>query len=472
MRQILMASFLLFFALTGCSAESAEDKPPVGHNTSDSHGDDSSSAEDGTHVTDAGETSSENTAATEDNRYAASEIPPPRALGDTFKVVDQLLFPFQEEDQSCKGFDLDDEVTIDKEKDECGWDDFTHPNGKEGIDNNLARLTPLFDSVGLGQAFQYLQDSIESSGFFLMWEIRGVDDLENDDTIELIFHVGGGAGILGTDGSLVPDQTLCIQNDSPRTKALSARLEDGWVHAQFDSLTMPLVLFERLYEFVFIGARLEARLHPDGTITDGIIGGVLTLDNLLQIAEKGGQNQGGLYETVQFILGPMGDMPTDEGPCTGLSSAFEFTSLPAFIYPEEMECDTCGNGACEYFESCETCLEDCCPDCGDGVCNFYPQETFSISFSSAGFSPETTEVLVGDTLQFTNETDNAIHLLCDNLFDVVEIAPGASHNTVTLESGTSSCRTLEETGLFANIIIQDNFSETCQSCPSDCPDGC
>ena len=101
-----------------------------------------------------------------DERYAASTLPTPHALGDSHLVVDHLTFPFADDNGNCVGFDLDNTVTEDAEEDVCGWADYESPSGEVGIDNNLAQLTPLFDAVGLGQAFQYLQDSIESSGFF------------------------------------------------------------------------------------------------------------------------------------------------------------------------------------------------------------------------------------------------------------------------------------------------------------------
>lgn len=404
--------------------------------------------------------------------FGPSTPPPSALLGDSHLLINNLLFPFEEENGTCIGFDLDEENTQDEEADPCGWTDYESPTGAIGVDNNLARLTPLFDSVGLGQAFQYLQDSIESSGFFLMFALEGVDDLENDPDIQLMFHVGGGAALLGTSGGLVADQTLCIQNDSPALPSLNARIENGWIYAEFESLILPLVLFERLYEFVFLGAKLQAKIHADGSMHQGVVGGVLTLDNILQIAAKGGQNQGGLYETVQFILGGMGDMETEEGPCTGLSSAFAFTALPTYVYPEEMDCDTCGNAICESFESCETCLMDCCPSCGNGVCDFFDQATHSITFLESGFNPASTEGLVGDKVVVSNESPESIHLLCDGFFDVTEILPGESYETALIEAGSFPCRTLEYLGLFGEVLSADNYSETCQSCPQDCPDGC
>ena len=201
-------------------------------------------------------------------------------------------------------------------------------------------------------------------------------------------------------------------------------MEDGILHARFEELVMPFVLFERLYEFRFLEARLQGKLGDDGRITEGIVGGTITLENLLDLAEKGGQNQEVFFETVQAILKPMGDMPTANGPCTGLSAAFEFSSAPVYVYPETVECDRCGNGTCENFESCETCLVDCCPNCGDGVCDFFPPTELAVALTGSGFSSQKIEVLVGDTIRFENELDSSVHLVCDGLMDIVPAGAG------------------------------------------------
>ena len=408
----------------------------------------------------------------DEERYAAAQTTALDLADHPFRVVDQLAFPFADENGACVGFDLDGVVSDSKESDACGWEDYVSPEGVAGIDNNLAVLTPLFDSVGLGQAFLYLQDSIESSGFFLLFEVQGVDPELQDGPIDLVFHVGGGEGLIGTDGSLVAEQTLCIQNDSPALPADSSWVEDGWIHARFTELVMPFVLFERVYEFRFLDARLKGKLNADGRVTNGIVGGTITLENLLELAENGGQNQGGLFETVQGILKPMGDMPTENGACTGLSSAFEFSSAPVYVYPDSQECDRCGNGTCENFESCETCLVDCCPTCGDGICDFFPPTETVITLDESGFSPSTVDVLVGDTIRFENTQTSAVHLVCDGLMDIVLLDESSTHETVPLGSGAFSCRLLEEDGIYATIDVEDNTSETCQSCPSDCLEGC
>ena len=161
----------------------------------------------------------------------------------------------------------------------------------------------------------------------------------------------------------------------------------------------------------------------------------------------------------------MGDMPTANGPCTGLSAAFEFSSAPVYVYPETVECDRCGNGTCENFESCETCLVDCCPNCGDGVCDFFPPTELAVALTGSGFSSQKIEVLVGDTIRFENELDSSVHLVCDGLMDIVLLEPGSSYEAVPLESGTFSCRLLEDDGKYTTVEVEITQAKPAKAVP-------
>ena len=111
---------------------------------------------------------SEETEEADPTRYAAARTDALEMAAHPYRVVDKLAFPFADENGACIGFNLDEIASDSKEDDDCGWEDQVSPDGVPGVDNNLAFLTPVFDSVGLGQAFLYLQDSIESSGFFFV----------------------------------------------------------------------------------------------------------------------------------------------------------------------------------------------------------------------------------------------------------------------------------------------------------------
>lgn len=383
-------------------------------------------------------------------------------------LINTLTFPEEVSPGVVRGFDLDGRVSDGTSPEDCDWEDFESPDGVAGIDNQMARLTPLFEPAGLGQAFDYLETSIEDSGFFHLFELRGVDDLVNDDEVELVYELGGGSALMDTSGNLVAEQTMCVQNDSPSLMADSARIVDGVLHAEFEALTFVFSMFERVYPFVFMKTKLQIRIDERGHLVEGLVGGTVSMSALLALVEKGAQNTGGLLEPMTALLSPLGDMPSAEGPCTALSSVFDFSAIPVYFFPPESECDPCGNDICEYFESCETCVEDCCSGCGNGQCDVYEQSQHALSVSASGFSASEVTVMVGDTLTWSNDTEGPINLICDGNLGHKTVDAQESYETIATESGSFDCRVHELPGKLQTLAIEDNHSENCQSCPGDC----
>jgi hypothetical protein len=398
----------------------------------------------------------------------AAEAQPPQSV-QRF-LINTLTFPVELSPGVVRGFNLDGNVSDGTDPEDCDWEDFESPDGVQGIDNQMARLTPLFEPAGLGQAFDYLETSIEDSGFFHLFELRGIDDLVNDDEVELIYELGGGSALMDTEGNLVADQTMCVQNDSPSVKADSAKIVDGVLVAEFSVLSFMFSMFERVYPFVFTGAKLRIRFNEEGHLVEGLVGGTLAMSDLLALVAKGAQNTGGLLGPMTALLTPLGDMPSVEGPCSALSSVFDFSAIPVFFFPPDSGCDPCGNGVCEYFEACETCLEDCCSGCGNSVCDVYENSAHPVTVTGSGFTAVQLDVMVGDTVSWTNDTDGPINLLCDGSLGNHTVDSGEVHDSVATESGTYSCRVHELPGQLQTLSITDNHTENCQSCPGDCGD--
>ena len=384
-------------------------------------------------------------------------------------LVTGLRFPFEGPEGIVPGFDLDGAVSDPSQPHPCGWDDFTSPYGTPGIDNQAAILSPLFDAVGFGQAHQYLQTSIEASGFFILFDLSGVDDLENDPEIDVVYEVGGGSGVMDSAGTLVPYQTMCVQDDSPSVVATEAYIEDGVLHAKFDAIVLLISMFERVYPFTIAETHLMGNISGEGFITDGVVGGRLSIEELLNLISKMGQNQGGLTETMQPIIAGLGDLPSESGECGGMSGALVFDTVPAFFYPEDSECDPCGNGTCDVFESCETCQLDCCSGCGDGVCHRYESITEEVSITEVGFEPDTLSLTVSDKVRWTNNTGAAVNLACDGgMLSVERIEAGESKKLIMQASGDYACSTYEQIGRVNALAVVDNQTEDCQACPQDC----
>jgi len=351
----------------------------------------------------------------------------------------------------------------------CGQADFEDRSGNQGIDNQVSILTPIFDLVGVGQIHQYLQESIDSSGFFLLFDVNDVDSLTNDPSVSLVFEVGGGSGVMGRDGGLVPNQTMCVQKDSPSTKAEAAWIEDGMLYGQFTELTILVSRFERVYPLTLRGAKYSVHISDlaKGRAA-GVVGGGVSLAELMDLVVKMAQNQSNLVETVEPLLVGMGDLPDGDEPCGAMSVGLVFDVVPVFFYPPEVQCDPCGNSVCDSFESCETCRLDCCPGCGNAQCDVYETGKYDVTVGIAGFSPDISNHLVGDKLKFINTTEGTINLVCDDMFSSIQVVAGDSTSHTIQNSGEFTCRTYEQPGNTLVVKAADNHTEDCQSCPEDC----
>lgn len=385
-------------------------------------------------------------------------------------LISKMTFPFADENDQLRGFNLDGIVSKGNKPEDCTWADYTSPDGEQGIDNQMARLSPLFEPFGLGQAFAYLENSIEDSGFFAMFEVRGLDDMVNDDEVEVVFELGGGSAVMGPDADMVPWQTMCVQTDSPSLKAKLGRVEDGWLYAEFDELPFTISMFERVYVFEFRDLKVKARIDERGFLVDGLVGGTLPVSNVMALVIKGAQNTGGLLGPMTALMDGLGDMTTEDGPCTAISTVFDFGAVPVYFFEDSQACDPCGNDVCEYFESCETCLVDCCPGCGNGTCEDYPVRSLPVALTSTGFEPNTLDLLVGDELTWTNQMDSDLHLRCDHFDKTEPLKPGASFSKVVTAAATISCTLHEMPGVTQVLYVEDNYSEHCENCPGDCGD--
>lgn len=456
MKQCLVLSILL----VGVACSSSSD--PVAASEPDASG---SSDTQGAIVLDAAlEDAVENRVAPDAQGVDAEAARPGRIR----MMVSTLAFPQADENGNVPGFDLDDSLSTGVEK-ACGQTDFVDADGNGGIDNQVSILTPLFDLVGVGQIHQYLQESIDSSGFFLMFDVSGIDSLEDDPDVSLVFEVGGGAGVMGRNGGLVPNQTMCVQEDSPSTNAEAAWIEGGVLHARFSELTILVSRFERVYPITLRGAMYSAdisALQTEGAA--GVVGGGVSMTELMSLVVKMAQNQSNLVETVEPLLSGMGDLPIGEEACGAMSLGLVFDAIPVFFYPPEVKCDPCGNGVCDTFESCETCFADCCPGCGNGVCDVYETGKTDIAITTSGFEPLLSEHLVGDKLIWTNNTGGIVNLVCDGLFTSVQVVDGESYSHTLQSSGGYSCKTYELVGETMSVQVADNHTEDCQSCPQDC----
>ncbi len=277
-------------------------------------------------VTDAGQD-----VAADQDEVAEADIEPGPPAPRVF-VIDTMGFATETEPGVAKGFNLDGQVSDGSDPETCGHGDFTSPEGEPGVDNTLATLVPLFELTGLGAAEGLIQSTIDEGGILLMWQVDGVDDPVNDDAVSVMVRAGEGVPLLGTDGLLLAGQTFGLHPDSPDSRSDDASIEDGVLFAGPFTLRLPLVVFGVRYELTFHDAYLRARWTEDGRLVDGVLGGAVPYGDLIKVGELAAQDDASVLPAIELVFGGAMDMaPDDEGVCTRLSGAFQFTAVSAFL---------------------------------------------------------------------------------------------------------------------------------------------
>ena len=251
-------------------------------------------------------------------------------------VIDAITFAAETAPGVSPGFNLDGMVSNGSDVESCGGVDYTDPDGTPGVDNQAALLVPVFDLVGFGAVSSFIQGAVAEGGFLLLWQIDGIDDLFYDEEVTVRMRFGSGVPILGTDGRIVAGQTYHLHGDSPDQVVPNARITDGVLEAGPYDTFLPIDVFGVHYELDVRGAYLRGRLTYDGGIEDGVLGGAVTYESLLELAEKADGEAGGIYDRVLLITDGLTDMMRDdEGVCQAMSASLVYSAVPAFFYPGE-----------------------------------------------------------------------------------------------------------------------------------------
>ena len=126
------------------------------------------------------------------------------STGDSYFYVVNLLDIAKEMDGGSAGYNLDGRVSDVTDDEGCNQDDFTSPEGVEGVDNAMAVLLPILSSVA-GDISETIQESVNDGSILVLVELRSVNDFTNDACVGMSLYVGevpgGGAQSL-MDGLL------------------------------------------------------------------------------------------------------------------------------------------------------------------------------------------------------------------------------------------------------------------------------
>ncbi len=246
------------------------------------------------------------------------------------------------------GRDLDGLVSHGSDAETCGTVDFTSPDGTPGVDNELYRVMGCIDSFRRDPEFaggameDYHIGSYRDGETTTLMEIRGVDDRQNDDSVEIGVYASFEPTLFDSEKNGLPYASITVTDNKTWHSLGTGRIVDG------ELITDPFTLRTRLgwagrpAEYLIYDTIIHLDLNEDGS-AEGDLVGYFDLDHAywnnfhdaagaLQVAN------GYTCPAVWTALQEHADGHYDEesGRCTAISTAMRIEAVPAFvIHPPE-----------------------------------------------------------------------------------------------------------------------------------------
>jgi len=251
-----------------------------------------------------------------------------RVVATQEAAIAKLTLGREEPRGVAPGFDLDADVSVSDGR-SCYQRDFTDSAGREGIDNQLARLMPLIDLAGEGALEGLIQGAINEGRALMLLRVED----RADGLVDLSMLRGDDTPLLGTDGYLLPGQTLAVRADTLLGRFTGGTREGHVLRFGPMDLELPVVVFSLLYTMNLHRAYVEFDLMEDGTVLGGRLGGAVRVDQVLALASQAAERTHGLEMLLNGGVRDVADLDRDaSGACQSLSMGVTFSGVPAFSF--------------------------------------------------------------------------------------------------------------------------------------------
>ena len=237
----------------------------------------------------------------------------------------------------------------------CKHDNFTHPDGTPGIDNQMYRLIGCvygWRRGGLPELNAHEGRGTSGLGMTLI-EITGVTDPRNSPDVTVSFYRSVDQFALDGSGRPLPysSYNVDVAKDQPRYgDSLKGAIKNGVLTTARGDVRLP---FYGNYNFLHPTIRdmdLTLEIAADGSTAKGSVSGYYNLDEFLYYVggmvghTSTGDNCPAMYVAGHQLADGYPDPKT--GECTHLSSAFNIGAYAAFIiHPEGSEPKTAKTAA-------------------------------------------------------------------------------------------------------------------------------
>lgn len=247
------------------------------------------------------------------------------------------------------GLDLDDGKGA-SDPEGCAHEEFTSPAGDAGIDNQEYRALGCkaewrgLDGNG-GDQLIGMRQFFASGEWTQVILLRGVDSLENDPQVDVIYANTPDKPLVSAAGKFLPGGSFTISNTPPRHRnALKGRIENGVLITEPHDILLTQTWGQggardirgNRTRFTYRKGRLKLAFQPDGSL-HGMVGGYRPVFEPIQSPAIGGIGSAltagidcaGELATLRKLADGIRDPKT--GQCTAISSAMRVNAIPAFV---------------------------------------------------------------------------------------------------------------------------------------------
>ncbi len=234
--------------------------------------------------------------------------------------------------------------------DTCSHENFSTPSGEAGIDNQEYRAMGCMlewrgvDGVAGDQEIGMRQ--FHASGEWTQAILlRGVDSLQNDDSVEVIYANTPDRPVADASGKFLPGASFTISDKAPRNRnVLHGRIANGVLTTDAKDIVLAQTWGQggardirgNRTKYDLRNAKLRLAFQPDGSVT-GMLGGYRPVFDVIHSPAIGGAGSAlvagidcaAALRTLRHYADGLRNPRT--GKCEGVSSAIRVAAIPAFV---------------------------------------------------------------------------------------------------------------------------------------------
>lgn len=251
---------------------------------------------------------------------------------ECFFVVDEMSIPTEDPDNpgQVNGFDLDGRNSDAGDAEGCFIEDWTAPDGSEGIDNQLAALAPLL-AMAVGDIDMTIADALAEGTILLLAEFTasgGPVTTNGSGSLSLYLGqtVDGGPPML-SGSTIAPDQTFNLDPAGNPLTTVPVTISNATAEASVDVIALAIPFEDTAIALNIRSARVRATISGD-SLVDGLIGGGLNIDELATTVMEVAPDFD--VEMIRDILEGVADLePNADDVCQSVSVGIEFHAVAA-----------------------------------------------------------------------------------------------------------------------------------------------